>query len=145
MTTLGTKSAVATRAPLGFHDWRHTTLNLGIRFSNKRCVQLNLRSMDPVHRYEYFCSQIWIAEQRECLSGICGRETAMTEPTHTFLTAIDREPHADYLPTLTKPLPRELEGLIASLVAFEFPNLIADIVAARDGAPRRNPIDNITG
>jgi hypothetical protein len=44
----------------------------------------------------------------------------MTESTHALLTAIDREPHADYLPTLTKPLPRELEDLVAQLVVFEF-------------------------
>jgi hypothetical protein len=44
----------------------------------------------------------------------------MTESTHALWTAIGRERHADYLPTLTKPLPRELEDLIAQLVAFEF-------------------------
>jgi hypothetical protein len=44
----------------------------------------------------------------------------MTESTHALWTAIGRELHADYLPTLTKPLPRELEDLIAQLVAFEF-------------------------
>ena len=43
----------------------------------------------------------------------------MTESMHALLTAIGREPHADYLPTLTEPLPRELEDLIAQLVAFE--------------------------
>ena len=44
----------------------------------------------------------------------------MTESTHALWTAIGRELHADYLPTLTKPLPRELEDLIAQLVVFEF-------------------------
>jgi hypothetical protein len=43
----------------------------------------------------------------------------MTESMHALLTAIGRELHADYLPTLTDPLPRELEDLIAQLVAFE--------------------------
>jgi len=43
----------------------------------------------------------------------------MTESMHALLTAIGRELHADYLPTLTKPVPRELEDLIAQLVAFE--------------------------
>jgi hypothetical protein len=43
----------------------------------------------------------------------------MTESMHALLTAIGREMHADYLPTLTDPLPRELEDLIAQLVAFE--------------------------
>jgi hypothetical protein len=44
----------------------------------------------------------------------------MTESMPALLTAIDRELHADCLPTLAKPLPRELEDLIAQLVAFEF-------------------------
>jgi hypothetical protein len=109
-----------TRAPFDFHDWRHTTLNLGIRFSNKRSVQLNLHRMDPVDRYDYLCGQTWIVQQREWLSGACERENAMTESTHALSAAIDRELHADYLPTLTKPLPRELEDLIAQLVVFEF-------------------------
>jgi hypothetical protein len=43
----------------------------------------------------------------------------MTESTHALLTAIGRELHAEYSPTLTEPLPRELEDLIAQLVALE--------------------------
>ena len=37
---------------------------------------------------------------------------------HT-LTAIGRELSAAYLPTVREPLPRELEDLVAQLVAFE--------------------------
>ena len=43
----------------------------------------------------------------------------MTESMHALLTALCRDLHADYWPILTDPLPRELEGLIAQLVAFE--------------------------
>lgn len=104
--------------PSDFHDWRRTPLNLGIRFSNKRSAQLNLHRMDPVHRCDYLSGQTWIVQ--EWLSGAWERENAMTESTHALLTAIDRELHADHLPTLTKPLPRELEDLVAQLVVFEF-------------------------
>jgi len=34
-------------------------------------------------------------------------------------TAICRQLDADYLPTLAKPLPRELEDLLAQLVEYE--------------------------
>ena len=43
----------------------------------------------------------------------------MTELTQASLTAIGCQLHADYLPTLPKPLPRELRDLIAQLVEFE--------------------------
>jgi hypothetical protein len=44
----------------------------------------------------------------------------MTQSKHALLTTIGRELHVDHLPTLTTPVPTELEGLIAQLVAFEF-------------------------
>jgi hypothetical protein len=43
----------------------------------------------------------------------------MTISKHTSLTAIGRGLHADYLPTLVKPLPTELKDLVAQLVALE--------------------------
>jgi len=43
----------------------------------------------------------------------------MTELMQASLTAIGCQLQADHLPTLAKPLPRELRGLIAQLVAFE--------------------------
>jgi hypothetical protein len=48
------------------------------------------------------------------------REDAMTESSmHALLSAIGCENHAEHLPSLVEPLPRELEDLIAQLVAFE--------------------------
>jgi hypothetical protein len=47
------------------------------------------------------------------------QENAMAISTHTAFTAICRQLDADYLPTLAKPLPRELEDLLAQLVAHE--------------------------
>jgi hypothetical protein len=38
---------------------------------------------------------------------------------HVLLTAIGRQLRADYLPTVTKPLPSELKDLVAQLVALE--------------------------
>ena len=46
----------------------------------------------------------------------------MTMSKHAVLTAIGRQLDADYLPTLAKPLPRELEDLLAQLVAHEIRN-----------------------
>jgi hypothetical protein len=43
----------------------------------------------------------------------------MARSTHVSLTAIGRQLDANYLPTLTKPLPSELKDLIAQLVALE--------------------------
>ena len=43
----------------------------------------------------------------------------MTMSTQAALEAIGRQLDANYLPTLTKPLPRELEHLLAQLVAYE--------------------------
>jgi hypothetical protein len=38
---------------------------------------------------------------------------------HASLTAIGRQLKASYRPTLAKPLPRKLEGLLAQLAALE--------------------------
>jgi hypothetical protein len=43
----------------------------------------------------------------------------MTTLTRAALSAIARQLDADYLPTLTTPLPRELENLLAQLVAYD--------------------------
>jgi hypothetical protein len=43
----------------------------------------------------------------------------MTISTDMAFTAICRQLDADYLPTLAKPLPRELEDLLAQLVEHE--------------------------
>jgi hypothetical protein len=43
----------------------------------------------------------------------------MTTSIRAALTAIGRQLDADYLPTLATPLPRELEDLLAQLVAYE--------------------------
>ena len=43
----------------------------------------------------------------------------MTISTHMAFTAICRQLDADYLPTLGKPLPRELKDLLAQLVEHE--------------------------
>ena len=43
----------------------------------------------------------------------------MTKSMHAAVTAIGRQLHADYLPTLAKPLPAELKELVAQLVALE--------------------------
>jgi hypothetical protein len=43
----------------------------------------------------------------------------MRETMHATLTAIGCQLHAEYLPTLARPLPRKLKGLIAQLVALE--------------------------
>jgi hypothetical protein len=43
----------------------------------------------------------------------------MTASIHASLAAIGRGLHADYLPTLEKPLPSELKDLVAQLVAVE--------------------------
>jgi hypothetical protein len=43
----------------------------------------------------------------------------MTISMRASLTAIGRQLHADYLPSLAKPLPNELQGLVARLVALE--------------------------
>jgi hypothetical protein len=47
------------------------------------------------------------------------QENVMTISAHTAFTAICHELDADYLPTFAKPLPRELEDLLAQLVAHE--------------------------
>jgi hypothetical protein len=41
---------------------------------------------------------------------------------HELCSAIGNRLHADYMPTLAEPLPRELKDLIAQLVAFEIRN-----------------------
>ena len=41
---------------------------------------------------------------------------------HEVCSAIAGRLHANYLPTLAEPLPRELQGLIAQLVEFEMRN-----------------------
>ena len=43
----------------------------------------------------------------------------MTAPTDDTLTAIGRQLSITYLPTVLEPLPRELNDLVAQLVAFE--------------------------
>lgn len=43
----------------------------------------------------------------------------MTMSMHAALAAIGRQLNADYLPPLGTPLPRELENLLAQLVAYE--------------------------
>ena len=43
----------------------------------------------------------------------------MTAPTDDTLTAIGRQLSITYLPTILEPLPRELNDLVAQLVAFE--------------------------
>ena len=43
----------------------------------------------------------------------------MTTPTDDTLTAIGRQLSITYLPTVPEPLPRELNDLVAQLVAFE--------------------------
>lgn len=43
----------------------------------------------------------------------------MTTSMRASLIAIGRQLQADYLPTLSKPLPSELEELVAQLVALE--------------------------
>ena len=43
----------------------------------------------------------------------------MTISTHMAFTAVCHQLDADYLPTLVKPLPRELEDLLAQLVEHE--------------------------
>jgi hypothetical protein len=43
----------------------------------------------------------------------------MTAPMRTALTAIAHQLDADFLPTLAMPLPRELETLLAQLVAYD--------------------------
>jgi hypothetical protein len=47
------------------------------------------------------------------------RENAMTTSMRASLTAIGRQLQAEYLPTVRAPLPSELEGLLARLVALE--------------------------
>ena len=47
------------------------------------------------------------------------RENAMTVTIHASLIAIGRRLHAEYLPTLAKPLPRKLKTLVAQLAALE--------------------------
>ena len=43
----------------------------------------------------------------------------MTKPMDDTLTAIGRQLSVAYLPTVLEPLPRELNDLVAQLVAFE--------------------------
>lgn len=43
----------------------------------------------------------------------------MTTPMDDTLTAIGRQLSVAYLPTVLEPLPRELNDLVAQLVAFE--------------------------
>ena len=43
----------------------------------------------------------------------------MTISTDMAFTAICRQLDADYLPTFARPLPRELEDLLAQLVEYE--------------------------
>ena len=43
----------------------------------------------------------------------------MTKSTYMAFTAICRQLDGDYLPTLAKPLPRELKDLLAQLVEYE--------------------------
>jgi hypothetical protein len=47
------------------------------------------------------------------------KENAMTISMRASLTAIGRQLHADYSPSLAEPLPNELKGLVARLVALE--------------------------
>jgi hypothetical protein len=43
----------------------------------------------------------------------------MTISRHASPTAIGRRLHGDYLPTLVKPLPSKIKGLVAQLIALE--------------------------
>ena len=47
------------------------------------------------------------------------RESAMTRSMQASLTAIGRQLHDDYQPTVAKPLPTELKDLVARLIALE--------------------------
>jgi hypothetical protein len=51
-----------------------------------------------------------------------GQEYVMTTPMDDTLTAIGRQLSITYLPTVLEPLPRELNDLVAQLVAFEMRN-----------------------
>jgi hypothetical protein len=89
-----------------------------MRFSNKCGVQLNLRRMDR------FIAMIILVVKRVSPSARVAiwnsqKGNAMRETMHATLTAIGCQLHAEYLPTLARPLPRKLKGLIAQLVALE--------------------------
>jgi hypothetical protein len=60
----------------------------------------------------------------------------MTAPMHDTLTAIGRQLSAAYLPIVQEPLPRELNDLLARLVASEMRkrDSIASPLSIRYGA-----------
>jgi hypothetical protein len=61
-----------------------------------------------------------------------GQEYVMTTPMDKTLTAIGRQLSITYLPTVLEQLPRELNDLVAQLVAFEMRKLECDHLGYRD-------------
>jgi hypothetical protein len=56
----------------------------------------------------------------------------MTTPMDDTLTAIGRQLSVAYLPTVLEPLPRELNDLVAQLVAFEMRKRVAPDPSSTD-------------
>ncbi len=59
----------------------------------------------------------------------------MTTPMDDTLTVIGRQLSVTYLPTVLEPLPRELNDMVAQLVAFEMTQARTEICHASFGSP----------
>jgi hypothetical protein len=92
-----------------------------LRLVNQRSVRRNNKNIPHDHRamdrgnpnrqIDIWASQSAIGNQKQ--------EYVMTTPMDNTLTAIGRQLSVAYLPTVLEPLPRELNDLVAQLVALE--------------------------
>lgn len=87
-------------------------------FANECGVRFNLRRMDRFVVVAMLLLKAGVPRE-ETPPGTTIRESAMTRSMQASLTAIGRQLHDDYLPTLAKPLPSDLKDLVARLVALE--------------------------
>ena len=87
-------------------------------FANECGMRFNLRRMD---RFVVVAMSLLKAgvPREETPPGTAIRESAMTRSMQASLTAIGRQLHDGYLPTLAQPLPSDLKDLVARLVALE--------------------------
>ena len=87
-------------------------------FANECGVRLNLRRMDRLVVVAMLLLEAGVPRE-ETPPGTTIRESAMTRSMQASLTAIGRQLHDGYLPTLAQPLPSDLKDLVARLVALE--------------------------
>ena len=92
--------------------------NQGMCRSNECGARFNLRRMDRFLSMSMLVWRLGVSRHEEHPEPHI-RESAMTRSMQASLTAIGRQLHDDYQPTVEKPLPTELKDLVARLIALE--------------------------